>query len=812
MSTLLAKPAKTAGPRDPSGEGHLPSPEPERARTGRARRLVALAWPALLVAAVLCLVTFVAGGGLNLATMTSVEIGLTVGCGVAVAAAIVLTPVARKAHGLWPAGLLLAFAALAALSVVWSVQPDASWQAASRLFAYSCVFGLAVLLARAAPQRWSAVLGGVLLASAIVCGYALLTKVFPNRLGGEQIVYYARLREPYGYWNATGLAAALGAIGCMWLGARRKGHALLSALAYPGMGIMLVTLMLAYSRGALAALVLGVALWLGLVPLRLRGATVLLVGGLGAGVVVAWDFSRAALTTDRATLAARIDAGHQLGVLLLAVLLALALAGLAIGFLSGRRAPPPQLRRRAGALLLSLPAIAAIALVGMLAGSHRGLTGSISHGLGSLTNPNASVPANGPGRLTAIGSARARYWNEALEVFEANPVLGAGAEGYATARLRYRTAPLKVQQAHGFLVQTLADLGLVGLLLVLALLAAWAVAAGRATHPFNRHWSSWRWQSWPVSNPPGAPGVYTPERIGLLTMLCLVATFGIHSFVDWTWYVPGLACPALLCAGWLAGRGPLAARVAAVGVPAGSRASEAPEAVARKQPRHPGAPVERRRWPLPVERQALGVAAAVTVATLLAAWAEWQPQRSQDASNQALALIQHDPAGALAAAHAAVSRDPLSAEALVTLAAVQQGVGQSAAAAVTYARAVRLQPSNWQTWEALGEYELHAGDARSALNALRAAVYLNPEAVAPRATINEELLTLQNDYLQALRATSAKGGTAAASSTSPSPRGASGVALRSARAARLPAERAARREAHRSSASQSPRSRSPRAA
>ena len=179
------------------------------------------------------------------------------------------------------------------------------------------------------------------------------------------------------------------------------------------------------------------------------------------------------------------------------------------------------------------------------------------------------MPANGPGRLTAVGSARARYWKEAIEVFEAHPLLGAGAEGYATARLRYRTAPLKVQQAHGFLVQTLADLGLVGLLLVLGLFVAWLVAAGRSTHPFNRRWSAWRW-----GRLEGDSRRYSPERIGLLTMLCLTATFGIHSFVDWTWYVPGLACAALLCAGWLAGRGPLAERVATVGVAAGSPTSE----------------------------------------------------------------------------------------------------------------------------------------------------------------------------------------------------------------------------------------------
>ena len=94
----------------------------------------------------------------------------------------------------------------------------------------------------------------------------------------------------------------MGAIGCMWLGARRAGHALLSALAYPAMGVLLLTLMLAYSRGALVALAIGLALWFCIVPLRLRGATVLIVGGLGAGAVVGWDFSRHALSSDNVPL------------------------------------------------------------------------------------------------------------------------------------------------------------------------------------------------------------------------------------------------------------------------------------------------------------------------------------------------------------------------------------------------------------------------------------------------------------------------------------------------------------------------------
>ncbi len=718
----------------------------------RVAELTLVALPTLLVAGVLCLITFLAGGGLNLSTRTPVEIALTLACGVGIAAAILLAPPGRRVYGAWAAGLLLALAALSALSVIWSVQPDASWQDTGRLFAYSAVFALAVLLARAAPAHWSAVLGGVLLAAVIVCGYALLTKIFPNAIGVAQNTghVYARLQAPYGYWNAIGITAAIGAIGCLWLGARRAGHALLSALAYPAMGLMLVTLLLAYSRGALAALVLGLALWLCLVPLRLRGAAVLCAGALGALVVVAWDFSQHALTTDDVPLAERVTAGHQLGVLLIAVLVALTLVGLAVGFVFGRRALSPRTRRHAGTVLLALPVVAVIALAGLLTVSHRGLFGSISHTVSTLTNPNAPAPTNGPGRLTAIGSVRARYWNEALEIFTDHPLLGVGAEGYETARLRYRTAILDVGQAHGFIVQTLADLGLVGLLLVLALLGAWMCAAGRATHPFNRRWRRWRWTALV-----GDERLYSAERVGLLTLVCVVATFGVHSFVDWTWYVPGVACAALLCAGWVAGRGPLSNVLTVANTPAGLDPGEGGDPTSRTP-----------RWRSltlgEVGPLRAGIAAAVVVCALLAAWAEWQPQHSVDASNEALALVAHDPTAALAAAHTAVSRDPLSAEALLTLAAVQEGAGQSAAAAATYKRAVHLQPSNFHTWQALGEYDLRVGQPQAALQALRATVYLNPEAVAPRADITEnaELLSIQNAYLQALRDTASGGGTA----------------------------------------------------
>jgi O-Antigen ligase len=703
-------------------------------------------WATLLIAGIVCCITFYAKGGLNLEAMTATEMALTLASGLVIAGAVALGPTAGRVYGTWSVALLVAFTSLTALSVVWSVQPDSSWHDAGRMLAYSAVFGAGVALVRLAPERWPAVLGGLALAAVIVCGYALLTKIFPGSLAPANA--YARLEEPFGYWNAIGLTAAMGAICCMWLGARRTGHSLLSALAYPAMGLLLLTLVLAYSRGALAAFAVGAMLWFCLVPLRLCGAAVLIVGGAGAGAVGAWDFSTHALSAEKVGLAARTTAGHQLGALLLAMLLALALAGIAIGFLTARRPPSLTSRRSAGTVLLALIVLAILAVGGALAHSHRGLTGSVSHAFNALTDPNAKPPSNTPDRLTAVASVRARYWKEALQVFDAHPALGAGGEGYATAHLRYRTETLSVRHAHGFIVQTLADLGLVGLLVALALLGAWMAAAGRTANPFNRRWAKWR-ASLRAGERPGwrrRAEPYTAERVAMLSMLCLVVVFGAHSLVDWTWYVPGNACVALLCAGWLAGRGPL-----------GAGAAEERKLRRSIEPEHArGTAARGWAWrPARPSRLRGVVAGAVIIAALLAAWSEWQPQRSEEARDEALALLARDPHRARAAAERAISLDPLSAEALFTLANVQNVAGQTGLARATLARAARLQPSNPQTWLELGRFDL-SNSPKAALAELQAAIYLNPESIAPEEigppNPQREAVEIYNDYIQALRA------------------------------------------------------------
>jgi hypothetical protein len=655
---------------------------------------------ALAIAAVLAAIGLRGGGGLQLSPTTTVEVGLDLGGGVLAALAVLAAVPGRRLYGAIPFAFFALLVVVTGLSILWAIQPSDAWLETNRTLAYLAVFGAGLVLARTAGGWWGALTGGILLAAVLVCGYALLTKVFPSELNADEI--YARLREPYGYWNAVGLTAALGVPACLWLGARRHGHAALNALAYPALGVFILTMLLAYSRGSLLAAVLGSALWFVVVPLRLRGVVVLATAAAGAVVVALWVFAQESLTEDRVPIGLQDSAGQELGLALLGMIVLLTASGLAIGFAGARRAPRPETRRAAGVVILVAVALTPVAFLGALAVSDKGLGGSISDGWNSLTDPDASTPPNEPGRLTAVGSVRARYWNESLKIFKAHKLEGVGAGGYATARPRYRRDDLDVRHSHGYLVQTAADLGLIGLVVSLALAAAWLVAALSAGGiSFSRDRRRIRVHTAPT----------TPERVGLLTLLAIVVVFAVHSFVDWTWFVPGTAVPAMLAAGWLAGRGPAQERT---GDPAG---------------------LMRRVRAGVLDPRRAALAAVVLLVAVAAAWSAWQPLRSVHAGHDALAALDAAPRDPTAVdrarklAQQAEDRNPLSVEPLFDRAVVETVAGRKDAARVALEDAVRLQPSNPATWLRLADFALHqeANPAR-ALGYLGPALYLDPRS------------------------------------------------------------------------------------
>jgi hypothetical protein len=699
VSSVIAAPSAGAAQTASERPG-IVSRVPRDRTVQQPDALVALAVAALLVAT-----AFYARSGSVLSRATPVEIALTL-LGSAVVAVAVL---ARPPRGrLWGGATLLLLAALAvwtALSIAWSVQPSESWQAANMTLAYLATFAGTVALAHLAPGRWSGVLAGVMLAAVVVCGWSLLVKAFPSI---SSLDLYARLRAPFDYWNAVGLMAALGIPGCLWLGARRDGHAALSALAVPALGLLLVALLLSYGRGPLLAAAVSVACWFAVVPLRLRALAVLATAGAGTAVVCAWAFANDALAKDGTPLDVRADAGHSLGLLLLALLVVLLLAGLALSFAMSRSALSPHARRATGAAVLCALALVPLAGIAALAASDRGLTGSISHGWDQLTDPNAQQPANDPGRLASVGGVRARYWDNGFSIWEKAPWLGVGADGYATARKPIQPDRLRVRHAHGYVPQTLADLGAIGMGISVALLLAWLGAAARATGVRPRR----RWGAWLVrlartrdarARPARRPALpVTPERIGLMTLAATAIAFGVHSTVDWTWFVPGTAVAGLLCAAWVAGRGPFERPVPASSLPRGKAAWGA-------------------------ARGRLALALVVLVAGLAGAWAIWQPLRAVQAGDAALeALLDGHVAAARAHAEDAVARDPLSIDALFTLAAVERAAGDPPAARDALQRAVSLQPANPESWLRLGQFELDQGRVQRAVRLLGAAIYLDP--------------------------------------------------------------------------------------
>ena len=302
--------------------------------------------------------------------------------------------------------------------------------------------------------------------------------------------------------------AALGVPPLLWLAARRTGNPAVNALAWPALGLLFVCMMLSYSRGGLLALAIGLAFWFAVVPLRLRGAVALIAAATAAAPVVAWAFARDALSAERIPLAARSDAGHDLGALLLVMTAVLLACGLAVNFLAAQRPPAPRTRRRG-------PRPARLPRAGprRRGDRHRRVAhGAVRPGLRRLEQahqPAASTPSNTPDRLTATSSVRARYWTEAWHIYESSKLVGAGAGSYVVARSRYRTDRLVVRHAHGYAVQTLADLGLIGIGLSLLVAVAWVGAAMRSTglRPRDR----------------GLP--FDPERIGLLTLATVVVIF-----------------------------------------------------------------------------------------------------------------------------------------------------------------------------------------------------------------------------------------------------------------------------------------------
>jgi O-antigen ligase len=618
------------------------------------------------LAAALLGVALGARGGSALERTAVVELLLIAAGAVLICAAIAFGRRGRLDGGVAVVAFT-ALTALTALSVDWSIAPDLSYVEASRTFAYLMAFAGALALARLAPAGAAAVARGIVLAAVAICAYGLATRVWPASF--EELAFSGRVGQPFDYWNALAGVAAVGIVPALWLGARRAGSAIGRALAFPATGLLVATLLIAQSRGALAGALVGCALWLVLVPLRLRSLAVLIAAGAAAAPVVAWALSKDPFRIGLQPLSAREAIASEFGLMLGALVVVLLAVGVLVESVRTRHQPSLRARFRAGAAVAVVVAMLPLALATSVATSDRGLTGTISDRVDELTSDSAAPPTGG-GRLGSVASERFGYWREAFDAFDERPLAGLGAGSFELARLAHRDGTGGARRAHGFVPQTLSDLGLLGALSAVLLLVAWLVAASRATGLQPRRW----WQPPKASRPP-----WTDERAALVALAFAAIVYGVQSATDWTWFVPGLTAMALVAAGFVAGRGPLA------------RPGPAVESAAASASR----------------TMRLSACAAVCSIALLCGWAIWQPIAADRAVARSYeATSAGDPVAALREAADARDIDPYSVEPFYAAADALTAIDRPRQAIASLRRAAAERPRDPEPWLRMATIQL----------------------------------------------------------------------------------------------------------
>jgi O-antigen ligase len=119
---------------------------------------------------------------------------------------------------------------------------------------------------------------------------------------------------------------------------------------------------------------------------------------------------------------------------------------------------------------------------------------------------------------------RSAYWRAAISDAREHPLAGSGAGSFDDYWTRHRTVEVGVQDAHSLYLETLAELGLVGLALLVCTLVPPLIAVGVARSDPN----------------------VAIAAAGYIAFL-------VHAGLDWDWEMPaatltGLACAAALLA------------------------------------------------------------------------------------------------------------------------------------------------------------------------------------------------------------------------------------------------------------------------
>jgi hypothetical protein len=407
----------------------------------------------------------------------------------------------------WPAALAVGGLALLGAwtlaSIAWAPVRGSAYHAGQIVFLYlGALIAAALLLGtrRAIAAVEPALAGG----AAIVVGYGLAGRLLPGVLHfSASVSAQGRLEQPLTYWNAMGELAALGLVLCTRVagdGARPAPLRRLAVLAGVPLALGLYT---SFSRGALFAAIAGLVALVVAAPRTEQLRAIGLV--LAAGVVVS---AAVGPLTGVTSLHGSLSSREWQGAVALAVLIIVAAAAvLALPIVERGGSVQLPLPRRAP--WIALGAICAGLALAIAIGAHEGTRRPLSAG---------------SSRLVTLQSNRYAYWRVAFKAFGHEPLRGVGAGGWSVWWLRYRTVDEFAQDAHSLPLQTLAELGLIGLALLTAFVTGVALVARRVRRVA----------------PPLAAGP-------IAGLVCYAA----HAPLDWDWQMPAVTLVAIVLGGGL---------------------------------------------------------------------------------------------------------------------------------------------------------------------------------------------------------------------------------------------------------------------
>jgi hypothetical protein len=409
--------------------------------------------------------------------------------------------------------LAVAVAALTLLAVWALASGGRSGSAARAILQFDLIFlyalGLVVFGAVTwTPERLRWMCRGIAGGIVAVCTVALITRVLPDLWPIEPNLASDRLSYPLTYWNSLGLLASLGGIFAFHLSCSEREPSVVRVAATAALPLLGATVLLSLSRGAIAAAAIGLVVYMA------AGRPRLLLPGLLAGlpptaVAVVAAYNADLLTKPNPTGEAAVAQGHRA-----AWFIGLCVAWAAVARLALLAADRRLARRKPARSRRWLATLAGAAAVGLLALVALGAPGYLERQYDRFVHtrvPDQSQDLRS--RLTdPASSGRIDAWRVAWEGFADHPLAGNGAGVYRLQWERERPIPLTATNAHSVYLETLDELGLIGLALLLIGLGT--ILAGLALR-------------------------IRGDDSGLYAMLLAAATaWAIAAGIDWHWNMP----------------------------------------------------------------------------------------------------------------------------------------------------------------------------------------------------------------------------------------------------------------------------------